>query len=102
MRWRLLIITILLASLAATGLWLAILFGVYGINASALRVQPLTLWFVIGGLSAFAVSCYSGLFVYRHTARRRRMQAFLSIIVSSVMTLLLFQLAKHILILYRL
>lgn len=101
MRWRLLIITILLANLAATGIWLAILFGIYGIDRSALRVQPLTWWFIIGGLSALTVTCYSGLFVYRHTARRRRMQAFLSIIVSSVMTLLLLQLAKQILISYR-
>ncbi|MCP9492979.1 MAG: hypothetical protein MSG64_00840 [Pyrinomonadaceae bacterium MAG19_C2-C3] len=102
MRWRLLIITVLLASLAATVLWLAILFGVHGINGSALRVQPLTLWFIIGGLSAVAVACYSGLFVYRHTARHRRMQALLSIVISLTMTLLLFHLAKHILILYRL
>lgn len=102
MRWRLLIITVLLASLAATVLWLAILFGVYGINGSALRVQPSALWFIVGGLSAVAVTCYSGLFVYRHTARRRRLQALLSILVSLTMTLLLFQLAKHVLILYRL
>lgn len=102
MRWRLLIITVLLASLAATGIWLAILFGVYGINRSALRVQPLTWWFVVGGLSAVALTCYSGLFVYRHTARRRRMQAFLSIVLSLIVTLLLFRLAKQILILYRL
>ncbi len=97
MRWRLLIITILLSSLAATVLWLAILFGVYGINQPSLRVLPLTPPFIIAALLAVAVTCYSGLFVYRHTARRRAMQALLSIGVSLAMTLLLFYLAKQLL-----
>lgn len=84
MRWKLLIVASLLAFVAGTG-------------ACALVVRIVAARGGGGGLPAWAavvalavpVACvvYASIFVYRHTARRRTLQAAATALLASVLTL---------------
>ena len=83
MRWKLLGIASLAAAIIGCGLWSALVIGIFG-TARALARND---WLLL--LSAFiplAVSAYSGVFVYRHTAPRRKTQATLTVILALLLT----------------
>ena len=84
MRWKLLIIASLAAAFIGCGLWSALAIGVFGSARSLARNDWLLFFSVIIPL---AIAVYSGVFVYRHTARRRKTQAILTVVVSLVLTL---------------
>jgi uncharacterized membrane protein len=78
MRWKLLVIVSLAAALLACGLWSAIAIGFFGSAREFARHEWLLLSSAIVPL---ALAVYAGVFTYRHTARRRKTQAMLTIIV---------------------
>jgi cytochrome bd-type quinol oxidase subunit 2 len=84
MRWKLLVIVSLAAALVACGLWSALVIGVYGtVSASAQKNWSLLLSAII----PLGTAAYAGVFVYRHTARRRKTQATFAVMLALLLTL---------------
>jgi len=81
MRWRLILIASLLAAASgATALWLISSFiypNVATLNDIHTRKPELS--FLLKLAVPFAASIYAGIFVYRHTARRRAAQALICV-----------------------
>ena len=91
MRLKLVLISALLAAVAGAGSAIAIILSVF----SSLR--PITtpgLLVVSTYLLPILTTLLASIFVYRHTARRRRLQAVLTAIIALVLTILLFVLAS--------
>ncbi|HXI61843.1 MAG TPA: hypothetical protein VNF70_04000 [Pyrinomonadaceae bacterium] len=84
MRWKLLIIASLAAALLSCGLWSALVISVFG-SARILARNDLLL--ISSAIIPLAVAVYSGVFVYRHTARRRKTQATFTVLLTLVLTL---------------
>jgi cytochrome bd-type quinol oxidase subunit 2 len=83
MRWKLLVIASLAAALFACGLWSALVIGAFGTARELARHD----WLLLAStLVAPAIAVYAGIFVYRHTARRRRTQAALTVIAALLLT----------------
>jgi cytochrome bd-type quinol oxidase subunit 2 len=79
MRWKLLVIVSLIASLLAFGLWSALIVLVFG----HVRPVPRHDWLLLASaLVPLAVTEFAGMFVYRHTARRRKTQAVVTILLT--------------------
>ena len=86
MRLRLVIAASLLAAIVGAGSCIALVLGVFSVKALSnpgLLVASTLL------LPAAAI-IFASIFVYRHTARRRRLQAFLTAILATLLTLALF------------
>jgi hypothetical protein len=84
MRWKLLVTASLAAAIVGCGLWSALVIGIFG-TARALARND---WFLLASaIIPLAVSAYSGLFVYRHTAHRRKTQATFTVILALLLTL---------------
>jgi len=84
MRWKLFVIASLAAAIIGCGLWSALAIGIFG-TARALARND---WFLLASaIIPLAVSAYSGVFVYRHTARRRKTQATFTVILALLLTL---------------
>lgn len=84
MRWKLLFIASLLAAVVGAGGPLLTALFLSGPNAM-LKIPGL---FVVGSLIVpLAATTYASIFVYRHTARRRSLQAILAALISIVLTL---------------
>jgi hypothetical protein len=83
LRWKLLIVASLLASVVGTG---ACALLVRLLAAPGGGAQPA--WAAAAALAA-PVACvvYAGIFVYRHTARRRTLQAAATALLASALTL---------------
>ena len=91
MRLKLVLICSLIAAVAGAGSAIAIILAVF----SSLR--PITTPGVLVAstyLLPATATLLSSIFVYRHTAKRRRLQAVLTVIISLVLTILLFVLAS--------
>jgi len=83
MRWKLLVLVSFAAAVIACGLWSALAIGVYGTASTFARNDWLLLFSAILPL---AIAVYAGVFVYRHTARRRKTQAAFAVILSLLLT----------------
>jgi purine-cytosine permease-like protein len=86
MRWKLLLISTLVATIAGVGATLGIICCIFGSARSLTKPDlPVFLTFIIPlatvGLSSF--------FVYRHTARRRALQAIVTALLAGLLTLTL-------------
>ena len=91
MRLKLVLITSLLAALAGAGTSIAIILGLFSSLRSLRSPGPL----IIGTLLLPILTVLLGaFFVYRHTAKRRKLQAFLTAILATVLSLCLFLLAS--------
>ena len=84
MRWKLLVIASFAAALLSCGLWSAFVISVFG---SARALAHNDLWLISSAIIPLPVAGYSGVFVYRHTARRRKTQAALDVIMALLLTL---------------
>lgn len=85
MRLRLVLAASLLAAIVGAGSCIALVLGVFSVRALSspgLLVASTLL------LPAAAI-IFASIFVYRHTARRRRLQAFLTAILATLLTLAL-------------
>jgi hypothetical protein len=82
-RWKLVIIVSLIAAIVAFCLWeiaIALIFG-------GIRPVQSHNWFLLASaLIPLGLIGFAGVFVYRHTARKRKTQA----VISSLLTLVLF------------
>jgi hypothetical protein len=77
MRWKLLVMTSVVASLVGGALWsalVAVLFGPAAVLARRDWLLPLSLVVPLG------IAAFAGYFVYRHTSRRRKTQAVITVI----------------------
>jgi hypothetical protein len=84
MRWKLLVLVSLVAALVAIGLWSAVTIAVFG-SARALARSDWLLLFSL--LIPLGVTAYAGVFAYRHTAKRRKLQAVITALLTLMFTL---------------
>lgn len=83
MRLRLVLAASVLAAIVGAGSSIAVVLGVF--SAAALSNPGLLVTSTL--LLPIAAIIFASIFVYRHTARRRRLQAFLTAILATVLTL---------------
>ncbi len=87
MRWKLLLPASLLAALAGA---LGVAGVSYLIDSFAAANSMPRLLALVRLLPAVAVMTYGAMFVYRHTARRRKLQAALTVVCSIMLLLAVF------------
>ncbi len=83
MRWKLLVLASVAAAVLGIGLWslFAILF--FGTAQELARHH----WILLAStLIPLGLITYAGLFIYRHTARRRKTQAVTTVLLSLVLS----------------
>ena len=91
MRLKLVFIASLLAAIAGAGTSIAIILALFS-NLQRLRSPTLLVW---ATLALPLITCLlASIFVYRHTARRRRLQAVLTAILSILLSLAAFAVAS--------
>ena len=90
MRLKLVVIVSLLAAIVGAGSCIALVLGVFSVKAlsSPGLLVSATL------LLPIATIIFASIFVYRHTARRRKLQAFLTVVLATLLTLALFIVAS--------
>ena len=90
MRLKLVLAASVLAAVVGAGSCIALVLGVFSVQAlsSPGLLAASTLLLPIGTI------VFASIFVYRHTARRRKLQAFLTAILATLLTLSLFVLAS--------
>jgi hypothetical protein len=90
MRLKLVIIASVLAAAIGAGATIALVLGVLAVkslsNPGLLATSTLLL--------PIAAIIFASIFVYRHTARRRRLQAFLTALLATLLTLSIFMLTS--------
>ena len=86
MRWKLLIITSLAAAIVGAGGTLGLALGLMG---SARRPTSLDVYVILLLLVPIAAVFFASFFVYRHTARWRKVQALSTALLSILLTLTL-------------
>lgn len=83
MRWKLLVLVSLAAALVACALWSALAIGFFGTARNLAQHD----WLLpASALVPLAIAVYAGVFVYRHTARRRKTQAVVAVILAVLLT----------------
>ena len=90
MRLKLVFAASALAALVGAGSCIALVLGVF--SAKALSSPSLLVFSTL--LVPVAMIVFAAIFVYRHTARRRKLQAFLTTLIATLLTLGLFVLAS--------
>ena len=91
MRLKLVLIASLLAGVVGAGASIAIILGVFASLKPLSSPGPLAISTFV--LPVAAVS-YASIFVYRHTARRRKLQALLTAMLAILLSLVLIFLAS--------
>jgi hypothetical protein len=88
MRLKLVLIVAIIAGIVGSGASIGIILGAFS-SLHALRTPPgmLVLTTLLIPLIAILLSA---IFVYRHTARRRKLQAFLTAVLTTILTLTAF------------
>jgi hypothetical protein len=90
MRLKLVLAASALAALVGAGSCIALVLGVFSVkawsNPGLLATSTLLL--------PIATTVFAAIFVYRHTARRRKLQAFLTTLIATLLTLTLLILAS--------
>ena len=84
MRWKLLIITSIVAAILGAGGTLALVLGLMG---STRRLAAFDIYVLLIFLIPIAAIFFASLFVYRHTARRRKLQALSTALLSIFLVL---------------
>jgi hypothetical protein len=82
MRWKLLVLVSIIAALLALALWSVFTIGIFG-SARAMARSDATL--LASLLIPLSISIFAGVFVYRHTARKRRTQAIVTVLLSALL-----------------
>ncbi|HVS21016.1 MAG TPA: hypothetical protein VHD88_04170 [Pyrinomonadaceae bacterium] len=79
MRWKLLVIASIVAALVACGLWSTLAIGLFGTARDLARHD----WLLLASAAVpLAVTAFAGVFIYRHTARRRKTQAVFTVLLT--------------------
>ncbi len=87
MRWKLLITTSIAAALVGFSVWCALAVGVFGSARALARHDGLLLVSIVIPL---AVAGAGGFFAYRHTARRRKLQALITTLLAIFLTIIVY------------
>lgn len=87
MRWKLLLGVPLAGGLIAVGLWAILVIAVFG-SAQAMAREDWRL--LCSLLIPLAIAAAAVIFVYRHTSRRRKLQAFITTIFVLIATLVFY------------
>ena len=90
MRLKLVFAASALAAIVGAGSCVALVLGVF--SAKALSSPGLLVFSTL--LLPVAAIVFAAIFVYRHTARRRKLQAFLTTLIATLLTLLLLVVAS--------
>ena len=90
MRLKLVFAASVLAALVGAGSCIALVLGVFSVKALS-NPGLLVAWTLV---LPIATTVIAAIFVYRHTARRRRLQALLTAIIATLLTLTLFIVAS--------
>jgi hypothetical protein len=90
MRLKLVFAASVLAALAGAGSCIALVLGVFSVKALSSPGLLVASTLVL----PIAAITFAAIFVYRHTARRRKLQALLTAIVATLLTLTFFILAS--------
>jgi uncharacterized protein YacL len=90
MRLKLVFAASVLAAIVGAGSCIALVLGVF--SAKALSSPSLLVFSTL--LLPVATIVFAAIFVYRHTARRRKLQALLTTLIATLLTLALFVLAS--------
>jgi lysylphosphatidylglycerol synthetase-like protein (DUF2156 family) len=94
MRWKLLVLASLAAALVACGLWSLLAIGLFSTARGLARHD----WLLFASaIVPLGVAAYAGVFVYRHTARRRKTQAAFAVMMSLCLTLVTYLVASEVL-----
>jgi len=92
MRWKLLIIVSIAAALIACALWSGLVIGLFG-SARALARND---WLLFSSaIVPVAVATYAGVFLYRHTSRRRKTQAVIAALLALFLTAITYLVASQ-------
>jgi len=83
MRLKLVIAASVLAAVAGAGICIALVLGVFSVKTLSNPGLLVTSTLVL----PIATIAFASIFVYRHTARRRKLQAFLTAIIAIILTL---------------
>jgi cytochrome bd-type quinol oxidase subunit 2 len=83
MRWKLLVLVSFVAALVAFALWSVLTALIFG---SARGSQGHDGLLIVSMLAPVALAALAGMFVYRHTARRRKTQAVLTVLLTLILT----------------
>lgn len=86
MRLKLVFTVSLVAAVAGAGSCIALVLGVFSRQALSNPGLLLLATFLL----PLAAIIFASIFVYRHTARRRRLQAFLTLVLATLLTVALF------------
>ena len=86
MRLKLVIAASVLAAVVGAGICIALVLGVFSVKALSSPGLLVTSTLVL----PIATIAFASIFVYRHTARRRKLQAFLTAIIAIILTLAFF------------
>jgi len=82
MRWKLLVLVSVIAALFGIALWSVVAIAVFG----SARAMARNDWVLLGSfLLPLGVTVLAALFVYRHTAHRRKSQAVLTTVLTLVL-----------------
>ena len=84
MRWKLLLIASLIASVVGSGATLAIILFLNG-SSNRLGLQNIVALSTL--IIPIAMIIVASIFVYRHTARRRKTQAMATALLSTILTI---------------
>jgi len=91
MRWKLLVLVSLVAALLALGLWSALAIALFG----SARVLAQSDWLLLCSLVIpLGVTAYAAVFVYRHTSKRRKLQALIATVLVLLLTAALYLIAS--------
>jgi len=82
MRWKLLIITSITAGLVAFCLWEVLIHLIFG---AVMPVQPHNGLLLVSTLIPLGFAALAGFFVYRHTSRRRKTQAAITVLLTLIL-----------------
>jgi len=86
MRLKLVIAASVLAAIVGAGVCIALVLGVFSVRALSNPGLLVTSTLVL----PIATIAFASIFVYRHTARRRKLQAFITAILAIILTLAFF------------
>ena len=79
MRWKLVVLSSVAAAFIGVTLWSLLVVLFFG---SAWKLAHSDSTLLASTLIPLGVAVFSGFFVYRHTARRRRLQAIITVLLS--------------------
>ena len=83
MRLKLVIAASVLAAVVGAGVCIALVLGVFSVKTLSNPGLLVTSTLVL----PIATTAFASIFVYRHTARRRKLQAFLTAMIAIILTL---------------